>query len=88
MQLEWKLNDSAEIRNSAIKEPSLTLNVVVVFVVEAEVVGQLPAHHQLLDEGPDGGAEAPPTTLHLQGGALGRELAWSQGGREETGTES
>ena len=61
-------------------EPSLTLYVVVVVVVKAVVVGQLPPHHELLDEGGDGRAESLPTALHLQGGALGRQVAW--GGEE------
>ena len=64
-------------------EPSLTLYVVVVVVVKAVVVGQLPPHDQLLDEGGDGLAEGLPTALHLQSRALGGEVAWGGAQRGE-----
>lgn len=44
----------------------LTLHAVVFGVVEAEVVRQLSAHHQLLNEGGDGLASVLPTALDLQ----------------------
>lgn len=44
----------------------LTLHAVVLLVVEAEVVGQLPAHHQFLNEGGDGQTCLLPTVLNLQ----------------------
>lgn len=49
----------------------LTLHAVVFLVVEAEVVSQLPAHHQLLDEGGDGLTCVLPTALNLQSHTLG-----------------
>ncbi len=54
----------------------LTLHAVVFLVVEAEVVCELPAHHQLLNEG---GHRLPcilPTALHLQCHPLGWQVAW------------
>lgn len=50
---------------------ALTFNAVVFLVVEAEVVSQLPAHHQLLDEGGGGVTRALPTVLNLQSHTLG-----------------
>lgn len=44
----------------------LTLHAVIVLVVEAEVVRQLPAHHQLLDEGGHGHTAFSPAVLNLQ----------------------
>lgn len=49
----------------------LTLHAVVFLVVEAEVVSQLPAHHQLLDEGGDGQTCFLSTVLNLQRHTLG-----------------
>lgn len=44
----------------------LTLHAVIFLVVEAEVVRQLPAHHQLLNKGGDGHTRLLPTALNLQ----------------------
>lgn len=49
----------------------LTLYAVIFLVVEAEVVSQLPAHHQLLYEGGDGLTSILPTALNLQRHPLG-----------------
>lgn len=49
----------------------LTLHAVVFLVVEAEVVCQLPAHHQLFDEGGDGLTCFLPAVLNLQHHTLG-----------------
>lgn len=51
-------------------DPELTLHTVIVLVVEAEVVRQLPAHHQLLDERSHGDAGFPATLLRHQGHPL------------------
>lgn len=56
----------------------LTLHAVIFLVVEAEVVSQLPAHHQLLDEGGDGQTCALPTALNLQRHPLSRHMAWRE----------
>lgn len=63
----------------------LTLHAVVFLVVEAEVVSQLPAHHQLLDEGGDGQTCFLPAVLNLQRHTLGWQVAWWEG--EETDEE-
>lgn len=47
-------------------DPELTLHAVIILVVEAEVVRQLPAHHQLLDEGSDRDAGFSTALLGLQ----------------------
>lgn len=49
----------------------LTLHTVIFLVVEAEVVSQLPAHHQLLEEGGDGLTRALSMVLNLQCRTLG-----------------
>lgn len=54
---------------------ALTLHAVVLRVVEAEVVRQLPAHHQLLHEGGDRHPRLPPAALDLQRHLLSRQLA-------------
>ena len=52
---------------------SLDLLLVVVGLVVAVVVCELPPHDGLLDEG--GHARPGPVLLHIEGGALGRDLA-------------
>lgn len=51
---------------SSRRRSALTLHAVVLLVVEAEVVRQLPAHHQLLDEGGDRCSRLLPAALDLQ----------------------
>lgn len=63
--------------------PPLTLHAVVFGVVEAEVVSQLPAHHQLLDEGGHG-LGVLPAALHLQRHTLSRYVSCSEEGDEGT----
>ena len=65
------LND---VRNKT--QCQLTLHAVVFLVVEAEVVSQLPAHHQLLDVGGDGHTCLLPAVLNLQGHPLCWQVAW------------
>lgn len=55
-------------------DPELTLHTVVVLVVEAEVVRQLPAHHQLLDERRHRDAAFPAALLRLQRHPLCRNV--------------
>mmetsp|Transcript_46187 Transcript_46187/g.67463 ORF Transcript_46187/g.67463 Transcript_46187/m.67463 type:complete len:431 (+) Transcript_46187:730-2022(+) len=52
-----------------------TLQAVVVLLVEAEVVRELPAHHRLLHEGGHPGTVAGGALLHLQDRGLGAQLA-------------
>lgn len=54
---------------------ALTLHAVVLLVVEAEVVRQLPAHHQLLHEGGDRRSRLLPAALDLQRHPLSRHVA-------------
>lgn len=61
--LKYQDNRAISVRES---DPELTRHTVIVLIVEAEVVRQLPAHHQLLDEGSDGDAGFSATLLRLQ----------------------
>lgn len=55
------------------------MQAVVVLVVVAEVISQLPPHHGLLHERLHRLLVGTPVFLHLQDGSLGGHLAWGQG---------
>lgn len=59
---------------------SLTLYAIVVLVVVTEVVGQLSAHHRLLDEAVDRLPVLRAALPHLQHGTLHRDLPCEQRG--------